>query len=210
MYSVVLMVALTTGGEAPAAHHGCHATSTCCGKHVRHHGCHVANGCHIPNGCHNGTSHVAHSCHKATCHRAHGCHRATCHVANGCHKATCHAAPSCHGTAAPAPAKKEGEKAPPPKPLEPRKTAISAPATITVSLAADAKLMVDDTVTTSTSSLRSFASPELQAGKTFTYVLKGEIVRNGRTLTATQNVSVRAGEESRVEMTFPAELVAQK
>jgi uncharacterized protein (TIGR03000 family) len=83
------------------------------------------------------------------------------------------------------------------------KSEVDAPATINVSLPADAKLMVDETVTKSASGNRLFASPILEAGKEFHYTLKAEIVRNGTTYTAVRRVPVRAGEETRVTLEFP-------
>jgi uncharacterized protein (TIGR03000 family) len=104
---------------------------------------------------------------------------------------------------------------PKPEPIqEPKKAteeaALPAPATIIVNLPTDAKLAIDDFMTTSTSSPRIFATPTLERGKDFTYMLKAEIQRDGRTLTTTQMVTVRAGQESRVELQFPVASVAQK
>jgi uncharacterized protein (TIGR03000 family) len=85
-----------------------------------------------------------------------------------------------------------------------------APATIVVSLPADARLMIDDNPTSSTSAIRTFATPALQTGKEFSYTLKGQIVRDGRTITATKEVAVRGGAETRVTLDFPEASVAQK
>jgi uncharacterized protein (TIGR03000 family) len=78
-----------------------------------------------------------------------------------------------------------------------------APATIVVRLPADAKLTIDDNPTQSTSDERRFVSPPLPPGREFRYVLKASIVRKGETVTATQNVMVRAGKESEVTLEFP-------
>jgi len=83
---------------------------------------------------------------------------------------------------------------------------VAAPATIIVSLPADAKLMIDDYATKSTSAARVFNSPELAPGQAFSYTLKAEIVRDGQTLTVTEQVTVRAGLETRVS--FPADKFA--
>ncbi len=87
---------------------------------------------------------------------------------------------------------------------------VPAPATIVVSLPAEAKLLIDDAATISTSETRVFASPTLEPGKDFSYTLKGELVRDGRTLSTSRRVSVRAGEETRVQLDFPADSVAQR
>jgi len=78
-----------------------------------------------------------------------------------------------------------------------------APATIRVSLPADATLLVDSFRTTSTSSSRLFVSPALEPAKEFSYTLTAEIVRNGEKMTVSEVVTVRAGTESVVNL--PAE-----
>jgi uncharacterized protein (TIGR03000 family) len=100
------------------------------------------------------------------------------------------------------------EKVPPPKTTGEKETALPAPATIVVSLPAEAKLLIDDAATTSTSNVRVFASPSLEPGKDFYYTLRGELVRDGRTLSASQIVKVRAGQETRVQLEFAQERVA--
>ncbi len=72
-----------------------------------------------------------------------------------------------------------------------------------VTLPADAKLTIDGNPTVSTSELRVFESPSLTPGKTFYYVLKATVVRDGKTETVTKEVIVRAGEETRVKIELP-------
>jgi uncharacterized protein (TIGR03000 family) len=104
---------------------------------------------------------------------------------------------------------KPPEKVPPPKETSKETEAsLPAPATIIVSLPAEAKLLIDDAATTSTSELRVFSSPSLEPGKDFYYTLKGDVERVGRTLTTTQYVKVRAGQETRVQLEFPVTSVA--
>jgi uncharacterized protein (TIGR03000 family) len=99
------------------------------------------------------------------------------------------------------PAKKAAEEVPPPKKNpEEGKEEVAAPATIQVSLPADAKLLVDDAPTASTSASRSFVSPPLQPGKEFYYTLKAVAVREGKTVTETKVVQVKAGATSRVTL----------
>ena len=64
-----------------------------------------------------------------------------------------------------------------------------------MSLPADAKLTIDDAATTSTSAVRVFTSPELPVGKEFHYSLKAELVRDGKPLTLSKDITVRAGQE---------------
>ena len=72
-------------------------------------------------------------------------------------------------------------------------TALPAPAIIVVSLPAEAKLLVDDAATTSTSGRRVFASPALEPGKDFYYTLKGEWLHDGSLHTTTQRVKGPCG-----------------
>jgi uncharacterized protein (TIGR03000 family) len=78
-----------------------------------------------------------------------------------------------------------------------------APATVVVHLPADARLTVDDQPTRATSDERVFISPPLQPGQNYFYVLRAELNRNGEKLTASQNVTVRAGQTSEVTLEFP-------
>jgi uncharacterized protein (TIGR03000 family) len=105
--------------------------------------------------------------------------------------------------AAPAPKKEM------PKPKSGESASV-APATITVSLPAEAKLFVDDTLTSSTSGVRTFESPALAIGAEYNYTLKAEIVREGKTVTATKQVAVRAGQLTSVAIDFPVATVAAK
>ena len=76
----------------------------------------------------------------------------------------------------------------------------AAPATIVVSLPAEAKLTIDGVATKATSARRVFVSPTLAAGKVFTYTLKAEIVQDGETLTINKTIEIRAGQETAVEL----------
>jgi uncharacterized protein (TIGR03000 family) len=110
--------------------------------------------------------------------------------------------------AAPAPAKQPEPIKALPKPTS--EVRFSAPATIVVTLPAEAKLMVDGAATTSTDSVRVFTSPALELNKTFYYTLNGEMVRDGQVLKTSQQVAVHAGEETRVELQFPIAVLAQR
>jgi uncharacterized protein (TIGR03000 family) len=88
------------------------------------------------------------------------------------------------------------------QPMPQSQSAAEAPATIIVSLPANARLMVDGQPTQATSSDRTFVSPPLPPGKTFQYSFKAELDQNGKKVTTTRNVDVRAGETSRVALDF--------
>jgi uncharacterized protein (TIGR03000 family) len=85
----------------------------------------------------------------------------------------------------------------------------TAPATVVVSLPADATLSIEGSRMTSTSERRVFVSPALEAGKTYGYTLTGELARNGKTVTVSKQIEVRAGEETQVSLDF-SENVAQR
>jgi uncharacterized protein (TIGR03000 family) len=84
-----------------------------------------------------------------------------------------------------------------------RESRADAPATLLVTLPADARLTVDGQPTRSTSGERTFETPPLPTDKDFSYTLKAEITRDGHPVTVTRHVTVRGGEESRVDITFP-------
>jgi uncharacterized protein (TIGR03000 family) len=86
----------------------------------------------------------------------------------------------------------------------------AAPATIIVSLPAEAKLTIDDAATTSISDRRVFTSPDLPMGREFHYNLKAEYTRDGKPVVISKQITVRAGEETTVTMESDAAGVASK
>jgi uncharacterized protein (TIGR03000 family) len=271
MYTVVMMLALTAGGDSPAAHHGCAGCYGCHGCYtVSCAGCYGCNGCydschgrrglfgHHRNRC-NGCSSSCHgggllsrlfhhrnnchdSCHGCTgcygCHGGYSCHGCTgcyggysCHGCAGCYGCTgcagcygccggydCHGCAGCVGCAgcagcmgcagcygchgAVVPTEKVPVK---PKEKESKEMgAAPAPATIFVQLPAMAKLTVDGTATTQTSAERLFTTPDLPRGRSFAYQFEAEFTQDGKAVTMTREVIVRAGEQTEVEFTAPA------
>jgi uncharacterized protein (TIGR03000 family) len=85
-----------------------------------------------------------------------------------------------------------------------------APATIIVSLPADARLLVDGSATTSTTAQRVFVSPTLNPGRDYHYTLKAEWVRDGKSVAVSKEVAVRAGEETRVQIAAEQATVASR
>jgi len=77
---------------------------------------------------------------------------------------------------------------------------VSAPATLVVSLPADATLTVDGRVTTSTSTTRVFVTPTLAVEGA--YNLTATVVRDGQTLTQTQRVAVVPGRQTSYTFNF--------
>ncbi len=86
----------------------------------------------------------------------------------------------------------------------PEEVRAPAPATLVVQLPADAKLTINDKSTVSTSGRRVFASPPIQRGKDFYYELKATVVRNNEPVTTQKRVRIRAGETTRVRLSFPS------
>jgi uncharacterized protein (TIGR03000 family) len=105
-----------------------------------------------------------------------------------------------------------GGAAPAPAPLPaPKKTEeVAIPATIVVTLPADAKLTIDGNSTTSTSARRIFTSPALEQGQEYVYTLRAEIIREGQMVAETQNITVRAGAEIPVQFNFSSSGVATR
>jgi uncharacterized protein (TIGR03000 family) len=190
MYSVVVLMALSGGVDTPDfGRRGCHGCSGCSGysgggcHHGRRHGCHggYGGGCY-GGGCYGGG-------YGGGCCGGYG---------GGCH--------GCGGVIMPY----EGGG---PKPMPgTKKTSLDAPspATLVVTLPAEAKLTIDDYVTNSTSEQRVFQSPALMPGKTYSYTLKAEILRDNKPQVVTKEVIVRAGEETPVRLEFPAAVTAAR
>jgi uncharacterized protein (TIGR03000 family) len=92
------------------------------------------------------------------------------------------------------------EKAPPAKPsAKPNASSYQLPAVqakLVVSLPADAKLYVDDQLMKATSARRVFRTPQLEAGQAYYYVLRAEVVREGKALAQTKRVIIRPGEDA--------------
>src|SRR5262249_29480052 len=75
----------------------------------------------------------------------------------------------------------------------------NAPAHVVVRLPADGRLLVDGQPTKQTGASRTFVSPPLQPGVDYAYKITVEIVRDGKTLSQTKSVPVRAGETVNVD-----------
>ena len=85
-----------------------------------------------------------------------------------------------------------------------------APATIVVTLPAEAKLTVDGNATRATSNRRTFVTPALEVGGDYSYTLRAEMVQDGQVAVQTQNVTVRGGETTEVSFTFASQGVASR
>jgi uncharacterized protein (TIGR03000 family) len=230
MYSIVLMMAMTSGADLPdlGHRHGCcGGYSSCSGSYSSCSGYSSACGC---------ATVVAPSCcggYQASCcggrHKLFGGHKH--------HNSCCGGYTSCcggytgyvgcnggyvgcnggytGGESVIIEEKKVEEKKPEEikKPVDVKKpeeikkpeekkpeVLVPSPATIIVSLPADANLTIDDAATTSTAAVRVFTSPTLPLGQEFHYTLKAEYLRDGKPVVISRDITVRAGEETRVTL----------
>jgi len=79
-----------------------------------------------------------------------------------------------------------------------------------VALPADADLVIGGLRSRSARPTRTFVTPPLEPGRDYRYSLQAEVVRQGVTLTAHKEVSIRAGQEAQVLIDFPRATVSQK
>jgi uncharacterized protein (TIGR03000 family) len=245
MYSVVLMMAMTSGGDLPdlGHRHGCcgggeyssccggyyGGYSSCCGGYAGYSSCCGGNYggysscCGGESSCCGGGRHHLFGGHRhrgsSCCGGNYGGYSSCCGGNYGGYSSCCGGWSNCTGGMMYAPAygapgsviieDKGGKPVEGTKPEEiktkptdkPKEGAlVPAPATIIVSLPADAKLTIDDAATISTSAVRVFTSPTLPVGQEFHYTLKAEFVRDGKPVVDSKEVTVRAGEETRVNM----------
>jgi uncharacterized protein (TIGR03000 family) len=81
-----------------------------------------------------------------------------------------------------------------------------APAQIRVTLPENARLLVDSQTTTSTGVVRNLATPPLEGGSEFNYTLTASIMRDQKEIKLEKRVTVRAGETTEVSLEFPPEV----
>src|SRR5262245_2158453 len=86
--------------------------------------------------------------------------------------------------------------------LSSRAVAVAGPdssrATIIVEVPDDAKLYFNDQPTQQSGAMRTFTTPALAAGKAHVYELRVEMVRQGQVVSRTEQITVRAGQTTRV------------
>jgi uncharacterized protein (TIGR03000 family) len=185
MYSVVLMAALTAGGEAPAFFHGCHGSyGGYYGAYGGYYSCFGCYGSYACYGCYGWGS--------ASWGGGWGSYGV------GVGVPALNYAPV--DTQPMGPATATVSKAPAPISASENRSLLATRARLVVELPADAKLFVDEQRMKTTSSRRVFYTPVLEPDKTYSYLLRAEIVRDGKTRTASKRVIVRPGEE--IEASF--------
>jgi uncharacterized protein (TIGR03000 family) len=72
-------------------------------------------------------------------------------------------------------------------------------ARVTLVMPADARLFIDDMAFPLNPGQRAFDTPRLDAGQTYSYTLRAEVVRDGEKQTETQRINVEAGKNLTVE-----------
>lgn len=210
MYSAVLMLALTAGNEAVDFGHRCHGCTTTCS--VPTYSCPPV--CTTYKVC----SAPVYSCSTA-CHSS--CHgglfarlrERRCHCTTSCTVVYTTCSSPCTGIVPPPVILDKKKEMPKSEKIDgPKKDKVSVdvPATIIVSLPADARLTVDGATTSSTSDRRTLVTPVLEGGAAYVYTMQAEITREGRVLTQTQQVTVRGGETSTVRFNFSTQSVASR
>ena len=70
--------------------------------------------------------------------------------------------------------------------------------TLVVEVPADAKIYVNDRLTSTPGEVREYVSKNLTRGFNYSYVVRAELVRNGKTVTETKKVDIRAGENTKL------------
>jgi uncharacterized protein (TIGR03000 family) len=236
MYSMVLMMALTTGGDTPALGH---RGGGCCGCYGggggRHHGgggcCGCYGGGYAYGGCYGGGGWGG--CYGGGWGGGYGgCYGGGGYISGGCYggmgmgygsgiiSGGCYGGGTMMyggGMIMPGAGVQPGtgtgtggEKLKTNPRSKETEVLAPTPATIVVELPADAKLSIDGEATTSTGSSRVFTSPELQPGREYHYTLKAEVVRDGKPVVVEQTVAVKAGQPTPVTLTLPASSVAQR
>jgi uncharacterized protein (TIGR03000 family) len=224
MYSIILMAAMTTSADVPDLGRrrggGCHGCNGCVGSCM---GC--WGGCRGGFSCHGGWS----------CHG--GCWGNSCH---GCwggatwgggmrayssgympysspYAQQYNGAGYYSGYYDPSDQRFRGEvnirseQAPPPtRQGQEDEVRGPAPARLIVNLPADARLTIDGRATTSTSARRVFRTPPLEQGRQFVYNLRAEFVHEGRTVTRSEQVTFRAGQEVSVSFEVPGEVTTTR
>lgn len=82
--------------------------------------------------------------------------------------------------------------------IQDRNTTVS----FSVSVPEEAQIFVNDNATTSTGTERTYISRGLQAGKSYTFHVRAEVTRNGKTLTETKKIRLVAGQHTALAFQF--------
>jgi uncharacterized protein (TIGR03000 family) len=83
------------------------------------------------------------------------------------------------------------------------------PATVVIRAAADVKITVNGKETKRLSEVQTFDTPDLAVGRTYSYQIGAEVVREGKTYTASKRVLVKAGQQSEVDFGDMSAVIAE-
>jgi uncharacterized protein (TIGR03000 family) len=75
---------------------------------------------------------------------------------------------------------------------------------LAVNVPDDAKIFVNGMATSSTGLARQYFSRDLQTGFNYTYEVKAEVVRDGKTVEQVKTINLRAGQTAELAFDFPA------
>lgn len=207
MYTVLLAVALTAGpAETPNwGCRGCWGCHGCCGCSGCHgcwgcHGCHGCWGCHGCYGCGGCLGCSSWACSGCSCYGC-GCYSCGCYGCGcyGCAGCSCYGCGGCYGGVVVATPVRVVPATPAPPADLPKSGSLGTPATVVVSLPAEATLFVDGDRVPMTTATRTFQTPPLSPGQEYYYTMKAEAVRNGEKVEKSTRVIVRAGETARAD-----------
>ncbi|HTU20835.1 MAG TPA: TIGR03000 domain-containing protein [Gemmataceae bacterium] len=218
MYSVVLMAALTAGSAAP----DCHRCGCCgyCG------GCYGGcwGGCYGCGGCYGGCYGGFGGCYGCGgcwggCGGCGGCYGCWGGYSSwgccGCmggyggygyggisYPGAIGGGMYAPGTAVPGTGAPTGEQLPPAKENKEKKeqgSLSSTKAKLVVELPANAKLFIDDRPIKAAPGVRTFNTPALEPGQAYYYMVRVETMRDGKPVSDTRRVIVRAGQIARAD-----------
>ena len=200
MYSIVLMMALTTGGEAPDCHrHSCDggSGSTCNG-----------------GGCHGGgLFHRRNHCNGGGCTGSVACYGSVPAVAMAALPAVATAARdalSADGTEARTDQDARRQEARRQETgREKADRQLRRPGQAHCVDAGRRAFTIDNYTSPAKSDTHIIVSSPLSNEETKTYVLKAEVVRDGKVRTMEQSITVRAGEEAKVTLSLPTVVAAR-
>ncbi len=224
MYSMVLMAALTAGGESPqlcfkgcGGGYGCAGYYGCGGYGCYGYGCfssagyYRCHGCYGCYGCSNCSGYGGNGCWGCwgsygyswySCDGCSGCWGGSGGCGGGCYGWGGH---GCWGSTPYAPMS-PAPTMPPAAPGGEMKKENEAGveddrARLLIEVPTDARLFIDDQPMKSTSARRNFSTPKLEKGQSYYYELKVEVAREGVTHSETRKVIVRPGEVVRAAFT---------
>ena len=205
MYSVILAAALTAGGQT-ADWHGRACAGQCYGSCYGNYGIDGTNCC---GGCYgyNGDWGGCHGCWGSYGNCYGGCYGShypwdwSSYGCNGCWGTYGGISPYFPQTpvVAPVPATPPAEPLPAPK--KPGESAAPTKARLLVDVPADARLYIDDRAMKTSSEHRTYQTPDLEPGQTYFYEVRVEVERDGKVLSETKRVLLKAGDEARADFT---------